>query len=475
MEVPILNGIYTDANSNYRVSYPVNLEPVVQPNGVSQGYLRPAAGITQKGFGTGADRGGVNWNGRHYRVMGTSFVEVTPLGAVIVLGNVGGTNNVDFDNSFDLLAIVSNFNLFYWDGSTLAQLVPIGPLFTAIGLVKSMIWIDGYFMYTDGEFIISTELNNPLLVLPTKYASSEVDPDPIVALLRLRGEMYALNRYTVEVFTNIGGIGFPFQRVQGAQLTRGCIGASANAIFMESVAFIGGGRNESPAVWVGVGGRVLKISTREIDILLSAYTENQLSVSVMEVRKDRGHDFLYIHLPDRCLVYDGQGSQDAQTPVWFTLTSSVTGFSAYRARHFVYVYDAFWCADPTNISPTPPIGVLDYSTNTQYGKEIGWNFSTLILYNESRGAIFHSIELICLTGRTALGASPTMWTSYSYNGVTFSQERPVKIGAHGNRNIRVVWFQQGVMGNQRIQYFRGTSDSVLSISRLEIEAEELYV
>jgi hypothetical protein len=31
-----------------------------------------------------------------------------------------------------------------------------------------------------------------------KYGSSEVDPDPVKALLKVRNEVYALNRHTIE-------------------------------------------------------------------------------------------------------------------------------------------------------------------------------------------------------------------------------------------------------------------------------------
>jgi hypothetical protein len=59
------------------------------------------------------------------------------------------------------------------------------------------------------QFVV-TELSNPLAVNPLKYGSSEVDPDPVVALIKLRNEVYALNRNTIEVFDNVGGELFPF-------------------------------------------------------------------------------------------------------------------------------------------------------------------------------------------------------------------------------------------------------------------------
>ena len=45
MQIPILDGIYTDNNSDFRTAYPVNLIPVPKGQGISAGYLRPAEGI----------------------------------------------------------------------------------------------------------------------------------------------------------------------------------------------------------------------------------------------------------------------------------------------------------------------------------------------------------------------------------------------------------------------------------------------
>ncbi|MEG8984262.1 hypothetical protein VCS94_19600, partial [Acinetobacter baumannii] len=111
------------------------------------------------------------------------------------------------------------------------------------------------------------------------------------------------------------------------------------------------------------------------------------------------------------------------------------------------------------------LGVLNNQKGEHWGLEIDWEFSTTILYNESRGAIFHQIELVALTGRIELDKSPTIQTQYSLDGVIWSNPKTIKAGRVGERNKRLVWFQQGYMNNWRIQKFRGTSTARLSISR----------
>ena len=466
MQISILNGIYTDGASDFRTAYPRNLVPVPKQQGISQGYLRPAEGIVQFGVGPGSDRGGINWNNRCYRVMGTKLCAVESDGTTTILADVGGNDQVVLDYSFDRLAIVSAGRLFYWNGSVLTEVTD-----PDLGIVNDLVWVDGYFVTTDGTSLVVTELNDPTAVNPLKYGSSESNPDPILGLIKLRNEVYALNRYTIEAFQNIGGDFFPFQRITGAQLQRGAVGRDAAAVFMETLAFVGGGVNEAPAVWIGNNSQTLKISTREIDQILGEYSESELSRLVMEVRVTGGHQFLYIHLTDRSLVYDGAGSQAAEQPVWFELTSSIGGLGTYRAKNFVWCYNKWLCGDPMSSAH----GYLTNSVSSHYGNLNGWEFNTSVLYNEGRGLLFHELELVCLTGNIELGTDPTIWTSYTTDGQTWSQERPRSAGKQGERLKRLNWLQQGHMRNWRCQKFRGTSDAHLSIARLEATVEALNV
>jgi len=464
MQIPVLSGVFTDEDADFRTAYPRNMIPVPKGQGISEGYLRPCEGVTQTGTGPGISRGGILWNGTLYRIMGTNLVRIASNGTVTTLAAIPGGDEVTLDYSFDRLAIAANGSLYYWNGSLLSQVTD-----PDLGTVLSVVWVDGYFMTTDGTSLIVTDLTDPMSINPIHYGSSEADPDPVVALLKLRNEVYALNRNTIEVFNNVGGTGFPFQRNEGAQIQRGCIGSHCCAVFAEAIAFLGGARDESPAVWIGLNSTTQKISTREIDTILQDYTEVQLAASVMEARTDKSHQWLYLHLPDQTLVYDASASQAAQQPVWFTLTTSIIGNAIYRVRHFVWAFDAWNVGDPTSGA----IGTINQGSSLQYGQTIGWEFSTAIVYNASTGAIFHQLELVSLPGRVAFGADPVVWTSYTIDGETWSQEKTCAAGKQGDRTKRITWLKQGFMRNWRIQKFRGTSDAHISVARLEAQLEPL--
>ena len=464
-QVPILNGIYTDEGPDFRTSYPRNMVPVPKQQGISAGYLRPADGIVQVGTGVGFDRGGIAWNDVLYRVSGNALVRVDRDGLVTELGAITGAGQVSLSYSFDRLAIAASGTLYYWNGATLEVVTD-----PDLGIVRDVLWVDGYFMTTDGESLVVTDLTDPTSVNPLRYGSSEADPDPIMCLRKGRaGEVLAVNRYTVELFNNVGGNLFPFERNEGAQMMRGALGTHCAATFLDQLAFLGGGRGEPPALWLGANGATQKISTGEIDTLLLGYTQAELAGAVLEARQAKNHQLLYLHLPDRALVYDAAASAAVQEPVWFSVDSGLTEAATYRARNFVWCYDSWLCGDPTGAA----LGALDDTISTHYGQTIGWEFGTGITYNEGRGAIFHELELVALPGRVPLGADPTIWTSYSVDGETWSLERACRAGTRGQRNKRLVWFGQGSMRNWRIQRFRGTSDAHLAVARLEARLEAL--
>jgi hypothetical protein len=465
MQIPILSGIFTDGSADFRTSYPVNLIPVPKQQGISGGYLRPAEGITQFIETPGVCRGAVNWQEKAYFVCGDKLIRVEDDGEQTLIKTIDDDGlPVAFAFSFDRLGIASAGKLYYLKDDVVSQVID-----EDLGTCVDVVYLDGYFVSTDGEFLIVTELNNPESVNALKYGSSEIDPDPVKGLLINRNELYALNRYTIEVFTNVGGEFFPFARITGAHMQKGAVGRDAFCVFNDTIAFVGSGRGEAPAVYMGENAQTVKISTREIDQVLAQYQEEEMSQVFLETRTEKGHKFLYIHLPDRTLVYDSAATIEMREPVWFTLCSSTVGFSKYRARHFLWIYNRWLCGDPTlNI-----IGTLTDKSSDHYGSPVRWEFGTTIAFADSGGAIVHELELISLTGRVASGTNPMISASYTHDGLTWSQDRFSRVGMLGDRMKRITWMQQGAFERWRAYRFRGTSDAFVSFARLEAKTEPL--
>lgn len=463
-QISILNGTYS-SGVDFRTSYPVNLAPVPKVSGLSAGYLRPAEGIKLFATTPGICRGGVNWQGEAYFVCADKLVKIGPDGSSTSIDTLANDNKpVRFSFSFDRLGIASGGKLYYLRDNILTQVTD-----SDIGLVYDVKYLDGYFLTTDREFIVQTSISDPTSVSPYTYGSSEVDPDPIECLLVNRNELYAINRYTVEVFTNVTISGsvveyFAFGRVNGAHIQKGAVGRDAACVYNEAIAFLGSGRNEAPAVYLGENAQTIKLSTREIDQLLSVYTEDELSSVVVEARSDKGHKLLYIHLPDKTLVYDSAATVALQEPVWYVLTSSLVGDSRYLGCYFVWAYNKWLVGDPTS----GRIGYLSETDANHYGDIVRTEFGTSINWAETGGAIVHGLDVQVLASSQT--GKQRMSCSYTTDGVNWSQDRYAT-----EQNRRLSWLTQGFMHGWRAYRFRGTSDAMLSFSRLDAKVEQLVL
>lgn len=470
MQIPLLNGVYVDSSPAVRVSYPVNLVPVPTQSGVSDWSLRPAEGIEAFTTGQGADRGAIVWEGTHYRVSGTKLISISSAGVVTVIGTIPGTGQVRMDFSFDHLGIAADGDLYLYDGAALLAVTD-----PDAGNVLDVQWIDGYWAVTDGIFVAVSDLADPFSYSPLKYGSTDT-PDPIKTIRKVQNELHVVSRDLIDVFQNEGGTGFPFARVPSALISKGAVGRDAACVFGDALAFLGGGRNEALGIYLGRNAQVIKISTRSIDELLLEYTEDQLSEAVLETVIDRGSQFLYVHLTDRTIVYDATATASvpsdkpaAERPVWFTLTSAINGFSQYLARNIVRVDDRWVVGSPASSA----IGRWSTETSKHYGVTVRWEFGTAMLRNEGRGAIINQLELVALTGAVAEGLDPTVSTSHSLDGISWSQDRTVRVGKRGDTTKRLVWFQQGHWRGTRIQRFRGDSNSRLTALSVEAQISPL--
>lgn len=469
-QISILSGTVTDPGADYRASLPVNLVAVPGQNGIANGYFRTAPGLTR--FDTssptinGYGRGGINWCGVLYRVIGSKLVRVGSDGAITVIGDVGDDGTpVSMDYSFDRLAIASAKALYYYDGNSLTHVTDEN-----LGAALDVTWMDGYFVTTDGTSIVVTELNDPTAVDPLKYGSSEANPDPIMGTMKLREELYAFNRYTIEVFDNVGSADFPFTRNTGAMIEKGAVGIHAFCEIEQGLAFLGSGRNEPCSVYLGGGGSASTIATREIEDILKEYTDNELATAIVEKRVDRRHRNLVISLPRHTLTYDLAASSAFQQPIWL-ISSSSTDFSApLRAWNFVFCYNKWTCDDREDTR----IGYLDDGVFTHYGEDVGWRFDTALLYNASNGAIIHSLEIVGLPGRAALNTDPCMFLSFTKDGLTWSNERQIALGKQGESHKRLAYRPSMFFRNYLGIRYRGANAALIAITRLEAELEALY-
>lgn len=454
--IPLLSGIAGSETGEFVGTYPLNLEPVIVDSKISRGQLKAYPGAVILGTGPGIDRGGIVWNGLLYRVMGTKLCSISPDNVVTQIGDVGPGGRCWFDYSFDRLAVGSNPNLYYYtiDGG-LAQVTD-----EDLGTVVDGLWIAGYFMTTDGTYVIVTELSDPTQVKPLKYGSAEEDPDPITGLIKYRQEAYILGRYTTQVFENVGGVGFPFDDREGAGFPFGCVSPWAKCLFGDGFAFVGSGRNEGLNVYMAGQGTAQPVGCRELCDALDALADP--SVVEVEARADRSERRLLVHLPTETWVFLLTASTQAGTPIWYKLITDANG---YHCRNAVDAYGLSIVGD----TQSGTFGYLSAVDRTHYGIDPGWGFDAGLLYNDAVGAIVHSVELVGLPGR---GGSGAVFLSTTRDGETWGAERSVKL-IPGNRQRRIAWRPHCRIGNYLGLRFRGIGASLPGIASCDAKLAPL--
>ena len=460
MRVPLISGIAADNQAEFRTSLPINLEIVPTDNRIAKAQFRAPSGARTVATGTGPDRGATEWGGKLYRVMGTQLVRIDPDHRVTALGEVGGTGPVTFDQGFDRLALRSGDKLFYLTATGLVQVTD-----PDLGPVLDMLWIDGYYMTTDGTSIVVTELSDPMKVEPLKYGSAEEDPDMVTGLIKFRNEAYALGRYTIQVLANVGKSGFPFATQKGASIPVGCVGPHAKCLFADTFAFVGSARNEGLGVYLAGQGSATRISSRLIDDELAAVADP--TCIHLENRTWRGERRLLVHLPGKTLVFLANATKALEEPVWY-IAQSGRG-QPYRVRNAVMAYGKTYVGDTQSAA----VGVIDDNIDTHFGEPAEFRFDAGPIYNEGRGGILQEVELIGLPGRAPLGAETSLFLSMTRDGQTFSIERPCSMGRIGDRGAAMKWrprvrFEQWV-GLR----FRGIGPVMPGIAALEVQAEPL--
>lgn len=450
-QLPIMSGMVVKDGS-FAASYPVNLEPRALDTGVSKGQLVTTRGATSMGTGPGIDRGGIDWNGTLYRVMGSSLVRVTSAGVTTTLGDVGSDGKrCGFDYSFDRLAVRSAGKLYYWNCTALTLVTD-----TDLGTVLDVVWMGGYFVTTDGTSLVATELLDPASIDPLKYGSAEEDPDGLTGVLKYNEELYGLGRYTIQAYQNVGGLNFPFQVIQGATIPYGCIAANAKCMVAGTFAFVGSGRNEPLGIFVLAGGTAGRISDKDIEALIAA--EPDPTLIELEARKFGEESQIIMHLSAQSIGIALHTSGVADQGAWFVLQSG--RFAPYRVRNAVLSYGKQWVGDTASAA----LGVLSDSDAAHFGAMPDWQFDAALLYSGG-GICLDEIELV--------GQFPTVPTaiflSLTRDGVQWSGEASRILT--GQRDERVVWrpavrFPQ--LGSAR---WRGTGR--VAIARAEMQAEQL--
>lgn len=326
--LPIVRGEATDAQTDYVDFLPKNLYAVPkQVRGdssylISHDGLKLLANFTES-FGFQRDRGGFynERQGKHFRVINSALVILEPTGSIVKVIDIPGVEQASFSYSFNSTLIVcENRGLRYLDDDTIVEYTD--PDFRS---AIDCTWTGGYYVFTDGEYLFHSDIDDEAAIDSLQYATAEISPDGTLGLLTTQDDLLMVfGRYTIQYFYNAANAQFAFTNIAQKAINAGIVGTYAKTSLLGDVFILGGRKNESPSFYIVGGGDIKPIATRTIDKIIAQYTDAELSGTVLESRVDERMAFMIARLERHTLVFNYTYAQAAGLDnAWSVLSTGV--------------------------------------------------------------------------------------------------------------------------------------------------------
>lgn len=483
VQLEISTGFYQSESLPISAQRCINLIPIIpQPQGsaLNQRALLGAPGIktvvTTGAIVTGSNRGCHVMGGIPFFVNGNTLFSLSSQDVIVSHGTVDGSGRVSMaDNGTKLCIVVPGGNGFVFDGLTVTRITD--PDYRPSDTV---VFKDGFYVFTasDGDVFFNSALNDPLTFDALDFGTGEIDPDKIVAAHVNHNELFILGEETIEIFQNVGGAGFPFQRIPGANIQKGCHAKFTPINFDNTFVFVGGGENERSSVWKVTGSSsVQKISTSAIDFAIQEFTKDEISDAFSWAYSEDGNTFVGFtfessgnRIPARTFAYDATSSALSGRAVWSERQSGVTD-NRWRVNSLVEAHNKLLTSDQID----GRIGELDKSTFQEYGNLIFRQKASSPFSNQGNSQFWGEVELT-LEGGVGLtsgqGSDPIIRMDFSDDGGrTFSNEFSRKAGKIGEFFKRVIWRRQGRIPAHRVIRFTMTDPIKWNIIKLEANIE----
>ena len=477
VNIPISAGFYVSdslalANMQCNNWYP-NIPQV--EGALSQGALFGCPGISQiqtTGIVKQINRGVHVKAGKPYFLNGTELVRVdssidtfgNETFTNVVLGTIPGDERVSMaDNGVQLMILVPGADGYILDETSGTPFVTITDAsFKANGAPQLVVFIDSFFVCTtDSKKFIRSDANDGESWDALNVYSAESDPDNIVSLIVYRNKLYIGGSETIEEFQDVGG---QFQRT-GFFLNKGVFAKFSMISSAETFMWIGGGENESPAIWALNGNSAQKISNTAIDSALQRFTKEEIEQAFSWSYAQRGAYFVGFSLPTKTFVFD------LITQKWHERTSKIVNSKGltetirWRVNSLAAAYNKILCGD----SQDGRIGSIEVDNYTEYGGEIIRRISTQPLSDLGNALTVPQLEITMNSGAGDLTIeNPKIRLRTSSDGHKFNDPLSRGFGSVGEYFKRCIWYKLGRFSRYALFEFSMSDPVDPTILKLEI-------
>jgi hypothetical protein len=415
--------------------------------------------------------------GVYYVVSGSKLYSVDSLGAGTNLGTIGGTARVSMSHNGDKLCVVvpGSSTYYVYVASTATFSSATFPTIQSVNIVDTTCFKDGYYIFTQTgtKVWFISALNDPLTISALDFGTAEQSPGAIIGCHANYDEVVIFKEDNTEIFQNVGGSGFPFQRIPGASLEKGSHSKYSPIQWGGSFFFLGGGINEKTAFFEArAGGEPSKVSTDAVSNEIQKFTRAEIAEAFTFSYSLGGVAFVGFtirssNINSRTFVYNVTASNLARRAVWFEQQTGVTE-NAWRIESVDFAYNKLLVSD--NVDGR--IGYLDVDTFTEYGATILKAKTLPPVYSGDAALFFSKLELFINSGKgliTGQGSDPRVMMQFSDDGArTWSSESWRDMGAIGEYGRRVTWWRLGRAARSRV--FRFSVSDPIQTTFMKCEA-----
>lgn len=403
-------------------------------------------------------------NGTHvmagilYVVSGTGFYSVASDGTATLLGSVDSDDRVSMDDNGVQLCIVTGTAGYIY--TVAGGFVGISdPDFTDADFVT---YQDSYFIFhrTGTAIFFISNLNNGLAYLATDFATAEGDADTLVTVISNHREVWLFGADTIEIWYNSGKADFPFERLAGPFIERGCAAGHSAIRIDNTLMWLG----EDRVVYRANGFNPQRVSQHAMESAIERYAV--VSDAFAFTYTMSGHKVYALTFPTEKATW----IYDSATGLWHERES--TGLDGrWRANAYANAYGKHLVGDSVNAN----IGELDPDTYAEYGDVMQGIATAPPAHFDRKRVFFRRFELDVETGvglTSGQGSDPLITLDYSDDGGrTYSARKPPRsMGKIGEYQWRLRWNR---MGQSRNRIYRAiiTDPVKRAIVAAHLEAE----
>jgi hypothetical protein len=307
--------------------------------------------------------------------------------------------------------------------------------------------VDNYFVYNRPS---SQQWGASNVLSPisgsTSYSSKDGSPDNLVALIVDHREVYLMGEASSEVWTDVGAVPFPFQRIPGTNTQHGIAAKFSVARFGDSFCYVSRNNRGQAQIMQMKGYVPTRISNHAVE---NSITNQYVDDAIAWTYQLEGHEVYVVTFPALELTW----AYDLASGMWhkWLYTNNDGTYTRHRGNCCAVFQGLVLVGDYQDGS----IYELDKNNYTDNGQNIRRLRRAPHLVADFQRQYFDELQIqfqpgVGLTGITTplnnevVGADPQAMLRWSNDGgSTYSNEHWTTIGKIGKYKNRAIWRRLG--------------------------------